>query len=79
MSETLERNTTLTYLEFSSLFTQQEKWSNKQTLCLELTWKKDNEIGGEGGKALGKMLKFNTTLSRLQLSSLKMTRCKSVI
>ena len=40
LSEALERNTTLTYLEFSSLFTQQEKWSNKQTLCLELTWKR---------------------------------------
>ena len=37
---------------------------------------KDNEIGGEGGKALGKMLKFNTTLSRLQFSSLKPKWCK---
>ena len=70
MSEVLERNTALISLHISSLFTQQEKYSAKQTLYLESKWK-DNGIDEEGAKALGKMLKVNTTLRTLWFLSLK--------
>ena len=70
LSEALERNTPLTSLIISRLLTQSEKLSVKQTNYLELTWK-DNVID-EGAKALGKMLKINTTLSTLGFDGLKL-------
>ena len=65
LSEALERNTTISSLNISRLFTRKEKCSDKQTPYLELKWK-DNEGHDEGAKALGKMLKVNTTLSTLR-------------
>lgn len=41
-----------------------------KTYLLESTWK-DNKIGGEGAKAMGKMLKINSTLCNLRFISLR--------
>ena len=71
LSEALEINQTVAFLNISGLFTQYEKLSDKQTPYLELKWK-DNEIDAEGAKALGKMLKVNATLRTLWLDSLKL-------